>query len=478
MRILLVEDDDDQVDIFVTALAARSADTEVIVARSRDSAIEALATTFFDFVVCDLKIPTIDGGLDTALEYGIDVQRFIFDEVRGTPCFFFSAFGADLVLDQHVIPFAGPGDPFMTGTERPMLDMRSKRQINRCVDDLGEFAQAIDYLERVTLTADVELDQVEQRLVRLAARKQQADAVAVELLQGGLSSARTFKVTGTDADGSLRLRAAVKIDRLSNLDSDESGFARLASVLGSEIVATQAFVVREGANGRGAIVYSLAIDHSTLFRVAAEDEPRALASLRSLRGEVDTRLGQGPPVNMTVAEIRRIFVSDEQAQDIYPKDLGLDFSAVEEKQVKINRCVLHSDLHGSNVLIAEDGHPLLIDFASVAEGPASIDPVLLEMSLVFHPYGRQVLPSGDELLERDWTDTDGYCAILPAPDIGAFCREWAHETAGSEGEILAVAYGWALRQLMYPESNHPLARRIILATASRLLAMTNDVSDG
>jgi hypothetical protein len=173
---------------------------------------------------------------------------------------------------------------------------------------------------------------------------------------------------------------------------------------------------------------------------------------------------------MTVAEIRRLFVSDEQAQDLFPKDLGLDFAAVEAKRVRINRCVLHNDLHGSNVLIADDGHPLLIDFSSVGEGPASVDPILLEMSLVFHPYGRRVLPSGNELLEVDWTDNDGYCAILPAPDLGAFCREWAYETAGSEGEVLAVAYGWALRQLMYPESNHPLARRIIQSCASRLLA--------
>jgi CheY-like chemotaxis protein len=471
MRVLLVEDDEDQADILTNVLAIKSAPIQVVLARSRDSAIDELSRQFFDFVLCDLKIPTVDGGLDAALEHGIDVQRHISEAVSGTPSYFFSAFGSELVIGQHVIPFAAQGDPFMTGSQRPMLDVRSKIEINRVVDELVGMASAVDAIEQVSIESDADLSETEARLIKLVAYHDDAVVAQVEVFPEGLSEARTFKVNASGKDMSPRLRAAVKVDVLANLASEELGFSRLASVLGSQVMATQAFVVREGADGLGAIVYSLATDHVSLFRIIAEDTARALATLQALRGELDSRIGEGPAQDASVLSIRRLFLSDDEARTLYPPDLGIDFDKVESKTVAVRYCILHRDLHGANILVDADGRPLLIDFAAVVDGPASLDPVLLEMSLVFHPYGRRVLGSPEELVESDWTDQESYCAAVPSSEVASFCRDWAYEVAGSEGEVLAVAYGWALRQLMYEKSNGPLARRIVQVTASRLLQL-------
>jgi len=43
-----------------------------------------------------------------------------------------------------------------------------------------------------------------------------------------------------------------------------------------------------------------------------------------------------------------------------------------------------------NVLVPDDGQPMIIDFAAVGSRPASVDPVTLELSMIFHPDAREV----------------------------------------------------------------------------------------
>jgi CheY-like chemotaxis protein len=64
MRILVVEDDQDFVDELLLTLGNLEGPPHVTVARSRDSAFALLQKEFFDLLVLDLKIPTIDGALD------------------------------------------------------------------------------------------------------------------------------------------------------------------------------------------------------------------------------------------------------------------------------------------------------------------------------------------------------------------------------------------------------------------------------
>ena len=49
-----------------------------------------------------------------------------------------------------------------------------------------------------------------------------------------------------------------------------------------------------------------------------------------------------------------------------------------------------------------------------------------------------------------------------APFIEA-CRGWANAEAGSPGEVIAVGYAYAMRQLRYADTDKQLARALIRA---------------
>ena len=107
---------------------------------------------------------------------------------------------------------------------------------------------------------------------------------------------------------------------------------------------------------------------------------------------------------------------------------------------------------------------MLIDFGDAGPSVASIDPVTLELSTIFH-YQHTALPprwpteAGISLWATPERYTDG-CAF--APFIAA-CRTWALAEAASPDEVVAVAYAYALRQLRYADTNKALARALIRA---------------
>jgi len=87
---------------------------------------------------------------------------------------------------------------------------------------------------------------------------------------------------------------------------------------------------------------------------------------------------------LSVAVIREAFISAERATELlanYGRSLD---PSVESTVVQARICVQHGDLHGLNVLVGAMNAPLLIDFAEVRHGPAATDPVILELSAIFH----------------------------------------------------------------------------------------------
>jgi hypothetical protein len=48
------------------------------------------------------------------------------------------------------------------------------------------------------------------------------------------------------------------------------------------------------------------------------------------------------------------------------------------------------------------------------------------------------------------------------------CRDWANSEAASPEEVFAVAYGFAMRQLKYDDTDKVLARALIRACIARL----------
>ena len=118
MRVLLVEDDLDTIDIMCQELQAP--DLDLIVARSRDSADKALMGSYFDLVICDLNIPTTDGVLDGTVEHGLAVLTNIQSFAPGTPIIGFSGFGLTPGLVNRLLRLGWREDFLGVGEDQPV----------------------------------------------------------------------------------------------------------------------------------------------------------------------------------------------------------------------------------------------------------------------------------------------------------------------------------------------------------------------
>ena len=148
---------------------------------------------------------------------------------------------------------------------------------------------------------------------------------------------------------------------------------------------------------------------------------------------------------------------------------GLD--APDERGIDVSICesLAHADLHGFNVLVTSHGEPTLIDYGEVRRAPAALDPVTLELSLLFHPsmVGRLgAWPSENQA--RHWVDLDEYCEACPFEAVVRACRQWAVDVAATTEDVAATAYAYALRQVKYRNPTLPLALAVAEGTHALL----------
>lgn len=151
---------------------------------------------------------------------------------------------------------------------------------------------------------------------------------------------------------------------------------------------------------------------------------------------------------------------------------GIDLRPVEQVSVQVARCVQHGDLHGANVLFDDNGRPMIIDYPDTERTLASLDPVAMELSTIFHKDApdREGWPSEEQAAH--WPEIDVFCKDAPYENYLRACRAWALSVAGSEQEVWAVGYGYALRQLKYDDTDKALARVIIAACIEQLVSST------
>jgi hypothetical protein len=118
---------------------------------------------------------------------------------------------------------------------------------------------------------------------------------------------------------------------------------------------------------------------------------------------------------------------------------------------------IHGDLHGSNVLVSDEGSVTVIDYGDVGDGPASLDAVTLELSVLFHPQsplGSSGWPSTEQA--RQWGNIDEYVLGCPAVRFVSECRRWASRVAAGNREISASGYAYLIRQLKYTDTRKEL----------------------
>ncbi len=464
MKILLVEDDLNIIEIIATELAGGQVD--LTIARSRDAGIGALAGETYDLIVCDLKLPPQDGALDIEIEHGLSMYSAAADRCPGVPILFFSAFATVDFLTE-LLRNAQKKDIFGSGQPYQLIDHVKKGNLTDCLRRIGAFTDELNRLQTIEIATGikpVQLDNVEKRILRIFSRRLGGTIVEVSELSGGLSDAHTLRVLVKDGNGTVISRAVAKINLLRHVSEEHVQFRKHVSPIlpiGSYTDYTD--IVDCGTGQKGALFYKLAdgFDRS-LFKMIADEPASAATCIAQLRNASAKWCTGYPTITTKVSAIRQLFVGDKDFERLGEFLEQIDWRNVESRDVQARICPQHGDLHGANVLVRTFEHVVMIDFGSVGRFPACLDPIALELSLLFHPEGHEIVKDWPSAANAEhWNDLDKYLEKCPQAAYVRACREWAVQLSAGSRELYATVYGFCIKQLGYKDTDKDLALRII-----------------
>ena len=170
MFVLLVEDESDFIDELRQIFSELTASAKIQIARSRALARDRLAREFFDLIVLDLKIPTIDGALDADPEHGHAVFARAQTLAPGTPIFVLTG----SPVEDFIQPMLGRHqqvDIWGQGQKVGNLTFLPKYKFDQCPQLLRPIVAGITGLSDIELNrVDCELSVPHDRLVRIFVR--------------------------------------------------------------------------------------------------------------------------------------------------------------------------------------------------------------------------------------------------------------------------------------------------------------------
>ena len=146
MRVLIVEDEKHMIAELSERLIYAIPRIHLVVAGSRSSGVAALQNEDFDFIVCDLRLPPHDGGLDTDEAHGLSVHSAAKEICPGTPCLFFTGFDTSKAVREE-LSAGGTQDVLGTGQGYGMTRLLTKDDLLECVERIEEFNSELEVLD-------------------------------------------------------------------------------------------------------------------------------------------------------------------------------------------------------------------------------------------------------------------------------------------------------------------------------------------
>lgn len=464
MKVLIVEDEQDVVDELREHLDCSESNIDTVTTGSRSSGIQALHDDEFDFIVCDLRLPPNDGGLDIDETHGLAVYSEARTVCPGTPCLFFTGYGTSAnVLEQ--LSGGGTQDIFGTGDSYGMTRLLTKDKLLCCAKRIETYSSELATLDTINIEltgGEGSLDKIENRSLRLLARPLGGKYIEACTLSG-LSGARTLRVSVKDDRGREIASYFAKIDLWTDLEKERKSYNRHVSpllklghfpALGRDI--------RAGIGKREALFYQLAGGYKeSLFDVLKVSDSDATTVVGVLREIFAPWLALSEKKLLSVRDLRTGRI-DDSALKPYSEVLG-SIGSFEEVEQEMTISCQHGDLHGLNILCDASRSAVVIDFGNVGPAPTCIDPIVLELSVLFHrdsPFRNGLWPTNRQA--EAWFDLEEYLRGCPFPEFIKKCREWACDTGGST-DLPPVVYAEAVRQLKYKDTDHERALGIARA---------------
>ena len=465
LRVLIVEDDEEFVEELRAIIGVLPGNSAIRLAGSRDEAYEMLESGFLDLVILDLTIPTVTRALDGDPKHG----HAVFDRIRnvapGTPIFVLTGSSAEdfvpeMLKNHQKIDIWGEGRE--TGT----ILFRKKYDVDTCGEILTPIAQAIQRLSDVELhRGELQLSLAEDRLIRIFARKVEGVRCVVSKLSGGLSGARVMRLRVTNHQGVLVHDAVAKLSEHTDIRRESDSYDAHVMRLAAGATPRKLTTLEYGANKLAGIFFGLAEgSDASAFDVIGESTERAKAMVCGLERAMARWVDQVPETRKTIREIRRRVLTDESLDPIR-QAFDLDWIPnFEDREIQARWACCHGDLHGKNIFVSPAGTQL-IDYEDVGYGPASLDPVTLELSSLFHPDAPGKTGTWPSVAQATgWGSLADYVEGCPFPEFVCACRSWALRAAAGNREVAASAYSYLVRQLRYDDTDQ-----------DRVLALLNGV---
>lgn len=472
MKILLVEDNIDFAKTIEKAIQA-IAGCELNWKRSKAGALAAIAEEHFDVVILDRRIPTEDDVLDDHRDHGWAVFQAITEKQPGTSVWFLTG-TVDADFPTELLNAHGKrGDIHSCGQENALYQVFWKEKMPRCIAAVREFRSQIQQTDSINLVqegAPINLRAEETRLLKLFGRRHQGTRVRVRVLQGGLSGARVFRVSVTDAADAVKITSVARIGSFEDISTEREKYETEIVKLANGAFPPVTAEICHGAAGYAGIFYQVVgTEVRSLFDQLQIDPAAAADAADRLRRDQETWHNARRIERLRVSTVRRALIGDV-ALEAHKHHLdGIDLAAVENVEIDVARCVQHCDLHCGNVLFDDSGRPMVIDYPETGTAFASLDPIALELSTIFHKDAPHQMGWPTEAGCSQWSDLDAFCKEATYGPFIKSCRSWAERIAASPQEVLAVAYSYALRQVKYRDTDKALVRAIVNACIAQLV---------
>lgn len=455
LHVLIVEDDDDFVEEVREIVTGLPGGSNIQVAGSRDDAFAMLEVGFLDLVILDLKIPTVCSALDADPRHGYAVFNRIRSVAPGTPIFVLTGSPAEHFLSDPVLRNNQQIDIWSEGRRTSTILFLKKYEIDKCPDKLWPVANAVERLSDVELErCELNLNLAEDRLIRIFTKKVQGVRCIVSKLSGGRSGAQVYRLRITNSHGVQVHDAVAKLSTPSDVQREGDRYDKYVTRLDPSATPRKLATLEFGAHTMAGIFFGL-VDgfRKTMFDIACNSPEQSEIVINRLKDATARWIDGVPQERMKIRQLRQRVLSDESLDNIL-RTFNLDWTeGFEDREIQVRWACSHGDLHGSNVLVSNN-MVALIDYGDVGDGPASLDPVTLELSLLFHPNAPNkagLWPSMEQ--SKVWGDLDVYLDECPFPQFVRECRAWALSVAAGKREVAASAYSYLIRQLKYEDTN-------------------------
>jgi CheY-like chemotaxis protein len=471
MQILFVEDNSPYADILVSVVNEKISGVSWDVVDNSGSAEELLAQNFYDLVILDLCMPSIPSGFEKNVENGQRLFYQVQQLMPGTPIYILTgseldSFATGLSRHGERIKLWGAEQEFPT-----VLYFRKNNTPELVIELLGVCHEvlSVNSISINTRGKTIEFAKGQERALKTFVRSMGgADGVYYPL--SGLSGSLVGRVQVRDARLNIIGAFVAKLGTASKIQKENESFARHVRLLPINTFTPLLSGMDKGLKEYSAIFYTLAEGYSeTLFEVVRRDTTAAVSVIQKVRASLERWSAASNVSRVSVGDVRKAKLSDESFEEIIKRYGIEEIREIERIQVNASVSCVHGDLHGGNILVDKTEAPVLIDFGDVGCGYSGLDPITLEMSLIFHP---DCVSSGvsKEILNhlQYWPDIDRYCHENPYGDVIKYCRDWAYDISGDDQSVLAAGYAFAIRQLKYDQVNPDDTIALILGIANAL----------